>query len=64
MANVSPAQIQERLGGIDYPASKQDLIEHARKGGKDDEVVQVLNKLKDKVYNSPVDVTKEIGKVE
>ncbi|WP_460881046.1 DUF2795 domain-containing protein [Pontibacter rugosus] len=30
MAQVVFLQIQERLEGTDYPASKQDLMEHAR----------------------------------
>lgn len=65
MANVSPAQIQERLDGVDYPASKQDLINHAGKGGdKNEEVMNILKQLPDKEYNSPVDVSKEVGKIE
>ena len=63
--NASPAQIQEKLDGVDYPASKQDLINHAKKsGGGNDDVIQVLKQLPDKDYNSPVDVSKAVGQVE
>lgn len=68
MANVSPAQIQERLDGIDYPASRQDLINHAgkhsKKGDKNEEVMNILKQIPDKEYHSPVDVSKEVGKIE
>ena len=65
MGDVSPAQIQQRLDGVDYPASKQDLIKHAgKKGDKNEEVMKVLKQLPDKEYNSPVDVSKEVGKIE
>ena len=65
MANVSPAQVQKRLEGVDYPASKQDLINHAKKGGDGNkEITDLLNQLPDKDYHSPVDLNKEIGKIE
>lgn len=65
MANASPAQIQQSLNGLDYPASKQELIRHAQNNkDKNDEVMDVLNQLPDKDYNSPVDVNKEVGKIE
>ena len=63
--DVSPAQIQERLKGVDYPASKQDLIKHAKQGGNgNDDVIKALNQIQDKKYNSPIDLNKEIGKIE
>ena len=65
MANASPAQIQKSLNGVDYPASKSDLIKHANNNkDKNEEVMNVLNQLPDKHYNSPIDVTKEVGKIE
>ena len=65
MANASPAQIQKSLNELDYPASQNDLIKHANNNkDKNEEVMNVLNQLPDKDYNSPVDVTKEVGKIE
>ena len=64
-ANASPAQIQQSLNGVDYPASKKDLINHASNNkDKNDEVMEVLNQLPEKDYHSPIDVTKEVGKIE
>ncbi|GAB3832069.1 hypothetical protein GCM10028895_49260 [Pontibacter rugosus] len=65
MAQVVFLQIQERLEGTDYPASKQDLMEHARKGiRQDDEVTKALSQLPDKIYLSQTEVIKEIGDVD
>ncbi len=61
---VNPVQIQKYLGGIDYPASKQDLVKTAKSKGADQRVMDMLNKLPDQKYNKPTDVTKEIGKLE
>lgn len=64
MAEANPAQIEKTLGGVDYPASKQDLINHAKKDGANNDVVQILGQIPDKKYNSPIDVSKAVGKIE
>lgn len=64
MGNVSPAQVQDYLEGIDYPVNKNDLKKHAKDQGANQEVIDLLDKLPEKDYNSPVDVNKEVGKVE
>lgn len=62
--HASPAAIQEYLGGMDYPVSKQDLIEHARQQNAPQEMVAVLERVDDGEYNSPTDLTQAIGSVE
>jgi hypothetical protein len=56
----------KHMKGINFPAGKQDLIEHARNGEGPDtgEVVQFLEKLPDREYGGVQEVTKEIGKVD
>ena len=62
--NASPAQVQQKLDGVDYPASKQDLINHVKKSsGENEGVIDILQQLPDKNYNSPVDVSKAVGQV-
>ena len=53
------------LRGVDYPASKDDLVAHTEKGPRPDtaDVVDALKKLPDKSYKFPVDVMEEYGKV-
>lgn len=64
MAQVSPIEIQKHLKGMDYPASKQDLIEHAEGQGADDQIRSLLEQLPDQEYETPAEVNKEIGKLE
>ncbi len=61
---VNPIQVQKFLGGIDYPCSKQDLMKTAKSKGADERVMKLLNKLPDRDFDAPTDVTKEIGKLE
>ncbi len=58
----SVTSIMKHFQGIDFPASKQDLIKHAEKKGVDDAVMNLLNEMADREYNSITDVMKEYGK--
>lgn len=62
---VSPAQIQESLKGMDYPASREELIDHVKKSDHEmsKEVLMVLEKFPKKQYDSPVDVSKAVSDV-
>jgi hypothetical protein len=42
MANVNPVQAQKFLGGLVYPASKQDVVERAEQEGADENVRSTL----------------------
>ncbi len=61
---VNPVQVQKFLGGIDYPCSKQDLLDTAKSQGADQNVMNTLKKLPDRKYDAPTDVTKAIGNLE
>ncbi len=60
---VNPIQVQKFLSGVNYPASKQDLMKTAKSQGADQNVMDTLKKLPDRKYDAPTDVTKEIGKL-
>ncbi|MBM3941197.1 MAG: DUF2795 domain-containing protein [SAR202 cluster bacterium] len=57
MAKVNPIQLQKFLGGVDYPASKQDLLKRAKERGADESVLKTLERMGPERYNSPNDVT-------
>lgn len=38
----NPIRIQEFLGGVDYPASKESLLAHAKDSGADNDVLNAL----------------------
>ncbi|HEY9661577.1 MAG TPA: DUF2795 domain-containing protein [Allocoleopsis sp.] len=61
MAKVNPIQLQKHLKGMDYPASKEDLLQHAKKHGADDNVCSVLEQLPEDEYETPADVSKAVG---
>jgi hypothetical protein len=61
---VNPARLQQFLEGIDYPVSKEELIEHARGRGADRDVIDVLRPLRAQRYNRPADVSEAIGELE
>lgn len=60
MADVSPIDIQKALGGVDYPAQKQDLVERAESSGADDSVLDALRGIPDRGYDSPTEVSAAI----
>lgn len=60
----SPANIAEQLGGIDFPASKQDLVQHAQQGGTDGDAMEIIEQMPERTYNSMADVMKGVGEVE
>ncbi|GAP95986.1 DUF2795 domain-containing protein [Leptolyngbya sp. NIES-2104] len=64
MAKVNPIDVQKHLKGLDYPATKEDVIKHAEKNGADEELKALLQDLPDEEYAKPTDVNKAIGQVE
>ena len=54
----SPIGVTKALKGIDFPASKDDLVAHARENGADEDVLAMLEAMPDQSYESVKDVTK------
>ena len=59
---VSPIDIQKALGGMDYPASKEDIIKHAQDNGGTDDVVKALQGIEDREYEGPSGVSEAVFK--
>lgn len=64
MANVNPVQVQKYLNNVNYPASKQDLVDAAKKEGAGQDVIETLQKMPGDKFDSPVGVSEAIGKIE
>ncbi|MBH8573886.1 DUF2795 domain-containing protein [Nostocaceae cyanobacterium CENA369] len=65
MAKANPVSIQKHLKGVDYPADKQVLINHAKQQGADREIISLLEKLPDNdQFESPTDLNKALGEIE
>jgi hypothetical protein len=57
----NPIQIQKFLGGIDYPASKETLVSRAKESGADSNVLDALQNIPDKEYDSPTAVSSAVS---
>ena len=60
---VNPIQVQKFLSGVDYPASKEEIVSTARDQGADDNVLSTLEQLGADNFNSPSAVSEDIGKL-
>ncbi|MFH1030482.1 MAG: DUF2795 domain-containing protein [bacterium] len=58
---LSPVQTQKFLSDMDYPASKGEIINHAREKGADEEVMATLEALPEKEYASAAEVSKALS---
>lgn len=64
MAKVNQIQLQKHLKGVDYPVSKQDLINHAEQQGADEDALSALKQIPDRQYDGPNAVSHEISQTE
>jgi hypothetical protein len=55
------SKIEEFMEGLNFPASKQDITSKAREKGADDNIMSMLQKLPDKMYQSQNDIKNELG---
>lgn len=61
MAKINPVQVEKLLKGLDYPASKKDIVKYAEQHGADENVREALQQLPGQTFDSPIDVSKAIG---
>jgi hypothetical protein len=60
MANPEFIQVQKFLGGVDYPADRDQLIDHARQQGAGEDVLSALEALDDRQYEDPTEVSEAV----
>ncbi|MEW9548514.1 DUF2795 domain-containing protein [Nonomuraea sp. NPDC050783] len=58
----NPIQLQKHLSGVDYPASKDDLVRTAREHGADDDIIKALEGMPDREYDGPNAVSQAVTK--
>jgi Protein of unknown function (DUF2795) len=64
MATVNPIQVQKFLGGMNYPANKDEIVKHAKSKGADEKIMQTLEQLPEENFETPADVSKAIGQID
>lgn len=60
---TSAIHMQKFLGGIDYPVVKQDLIDQAEQNGADKQTMAALERIPEREYENPVEVSREVSKL-
>lgn len=53
---MNPIDVQAHLGGLVYPARKDELIATAERNGAPQEVIEALQALQDEQFYDPSDV--------
>lgn len=56
MAGMTPEAVYNYLNGMNYPARKQQLIEHAKNNNAGPDVIEALKTLPDKEFKSQDDL--------
>lgn len=57
------SKVQELIKSVNFPASKQDIINKAKEKGADNNIISMLGKLTEKKFESPKDVMDEVSKI-
>lgn len=62
MANSLPVEAQNYLKGLEYPASKADVIDTAQDEGADDMLLDSMrDQLPEAIFDSPADLSQALG---
>lgn len=61
MAAPNPIQVQKYLSGIDYPASKDDIVRTAEQEDADGDVLDALRAIPDGEYDAPTAVSSAVS---
>lgn len=64
MAHINPVQVQKFLGGVDYPATRDDLVSYAKQQGADNNILQTIQSLPYDNFDTPADVSEAVGEME
>ncbi|MEV0228790.1 DUF2795 domain-containing protein [Nonomuraea sp. NPDC050786] len=59
---INPIELQKHLGGVDYPASKQELVRAAREHNASQEIIKALESMPDREYDGPNAVSEAVTK--
>ncbi len=61
---IAPIKVQKFLKGVNYPANKKTLVETAKRNKADNQVIELLEKLKQDAFKSPAEVSRSIGEID
>jgi hypothetical protein len=59
--NPTPIELQKYLSGVDYPASKDTLLQTARDQGAPDDVISALEAVDQDEFDGPTAVSSAVS---
>ena len=59
--DVNPIELQKHLKGVDYPASKQELVSTAESNGAPQEIIETLQSIGQEQFDGPNAVQAALG---
>jgi Protein of unknown function (DUF2795) len=59
--DVNPIEVQKHLGGVDYPASKDEVISTAESNDAPQEIIEALQRTSADQFAGPADVMEALG---
>src|SRR5215212_4514093 len=59
--DVNPIEVQKALKGVDYPASKDELVQMAESNDAPQEIVEELRSLEESEFDGPDRVQQALG---
>lgn len=62
MAQAEFIEVQKLLSGVNYPATKERLVEHAKKSGTSEDVLHTLSSMPGGEYDGPSRVSSAAAK--
>jgi hypothetical protein len=62
MAQPEFIEVQKALGGISYPATRDQLVEHAQGKHASQDILDALRDIPDREYDGPAEVSKAVAK--
>ena len=59
---VNPIEVQKHLKGMDYPATRDEVVAKAEENGASDEVLEQLRGMGSDNFTGPDDVMEALGR--
>ncbi len=61
MAKTNPKEVERALAGMEYPATKEELVIYARDNDVEELIIAQLESLPEQEYDSGADVAEAVG---
>jgi hypothetical protein len=59
--DLNPIEVQTHLKGVDYPASKDEIISAAESNGAPQEIIEALQQMDGDQFDGPDDLMEALG---